>query len=1066
MSITELAIKRPSLIVVIFSVLGFLGILSYSKLNYELMPKFSIPVVSVTTIYPGASPAEVENSVTKVLEDALSNLENLDEIKSTSMEGVSSVVLMLKPNANADLAIQDAQRKINAVLSQLPEDATSPSVAKFAMDEAPVLRLGVTAKISPTELYSIVKEEIVPALSKLKGAARVSIVGGEEREIQINVDQRACDLYHISALQISQAVERGNMDFPVGKIQDDKTRSSIRLTGKFTSLDEIRNLPLGVDSKTGSLIRISDVAQVVDGVKEAKTVNRIDGKTSIGLLIQKQNDANAVELSKLVKKELALLEKTFEAQSLEFDIASDTSNFTLEAANSVMFDLGLAVFIVALVMLLFLHSVRNSLIVMVAIPASLISVFIAMYLLNFSLNLMSLLAISLVVGILVDDSIVVLENIYRHLEKGEERKLAALRGRNEIGFTAMGITLVDVVVFLPLTLVGGIISNLLAQFSIVIVLSTLMSLFVSFTLTPLLASRMAKVEKINTKKLFGKLIHSFERFLNWLTDLYSRVLQVALRRKRYVIGLTLVLVIASFTLVGKGYIGSEFVSQGDRGEFVIGLELPQDATIQQTNLVAQQVEDYLFKNPDVTHVFTSVGTTSGDYGSSSSVNNKAELNVKLVDKKNRRYAADIYAQVIKHELEEFLPGVKVTSAAVSIMGGANAPPVQMSVTGNSLDSNYAVANRLMDKLKSIPGTAEVKLSVETGNPEVQVKVDRDKMMQLGLSMDVVGMGLQTAFNGNNNSTFTENGQEYDINIIGDEFNRRSAEDISELSFVNNKGLSVKLSQFASIHESTGPSKLERKNRVPSLVVSCQVLGVSSGSVTNQMTQYLKDTPPPANVVVAFEGNAKNMGEAFGNLGFALIASILFVYLIMVALYDSYVYPFVVLFSIPVAIVGALLALALSMQPLSIFSILGMIMLIGLVAKNAILIVDFTNQLKATGMDTVRALMLSGRTRLRPILMTTLAMIFGMMPIALASGPGAEWKNGLAWVLIGGLSSSMILTLVLVPCVYLIFDIFKKQVSNKAAKVILRGKIEFENEHELIEKAEVRSVQEPVAETTE
>ncbi len=1057
MSITELAIKRPSLIVVIFSVLGFLGMLSYSKLTYELMPKFSIPVVSVTTIYAGASPAEVENSVTKPLEDALSNLENLDEIKSTSMEGVSSVVLMLKPDADANLAIQDAQRKVNAILSLLPDDASSPSISKFAFDESPIMRLGVTGKVAPTELYAIVENDIIPAISKIKGVGRVIIIGGEKREIKVNVDRQACETHNISILQINQVIQNGNMDFPVGKIENDETRSTIRLTGKYKSLEEIRNLPVTVDRETGALIRVSDVATVTDGISDALTINRIDGRTSIGIFIQKQSDANAVEMSKLVKKELELNEKAFADKGLKFSIAADTSEFTLEAANSVMVDLGLAIFIVALVMILFLHSLRNSLIVMIAIPASLISVFIAMYILGYSLNLMSLLAISLVVGILVDDSIVVLENIYRHLEKGVDRRVAALRGRNEIGFTAMGITLVDVVVFLPLTLVGGIISNLLAQFSIVIVLSTLMSLFVSFTLTPLLASRMAKVEKVDNKKFLGRIIGPFERMITWLTNKYAAILQVALRRKRYMIIGTVLTLVASFSLVGAGYIGGEFVSKGDRGEFVIRLKLPMDATLDQTTKVTQQVEEYLFANPDVTHVFSSIGTTTNDLGGNNSVNNKSEITVKLVEKEERPYTAAIYSLIIKKELEGMLPGIEVSSAAVGIMGSADAPPVQMSVTGNSLDSVFATADRLMEKMKSIPGTGEVKLSVESGNPEITVDVDRDKMVRLGLSMDVVGATMQTSFNGNDNTKFTEDGQEYNIAVIYDQFNRRDKEDLENLTFINSRGEMIRLSQFAEIKSADGPSKLERKNRVPSVTISCEVFGTSSATVTGEMTKYLEETPPPASVVVAYEGNAKNMGEAAGNMGLAMLASILFVYLIMVALYDSYVYPFVVLFSIPVAIVGALLALALSAQPLSIFSMLGMIMLIGLVAKNAILIVDFTNQLKASGMDTVRALILSGRTRLRPILMTTLAMVFGMLPIALASGPGAEWKSGLAWVLIGGLSSSMILTLVVVPCVYLIFDIFKREISNKAAKAILRGKIEFANEHELIEMAEQKSL---------
>jgi HAE1 family hydrophobic/amphiphilic exporter-1 len=1037
MSITELAIKRPSLIVVIFSVLTFLGYLSYTNLNYELMPKFSIPVVTVTTIYPGASPSEVENSVTKRIEDALSDLENLDEIKSTSMEAVSSIILRLKPNANTDIAMQNAQRKINAVLSTLPDDVQSPSLGKFSFDEMPVIRMGVTAKMPPSELYALVKDEISPTLAKLKGAAKISIVGGEERIVSINISRRQAEQYRISILQISQAVNNANLEFPTGKLSDENTQTVIKLKGKYQSLDDIRNLVVASDRVSGAKIRLSQVANVNDGTKEIKTFSRIDGKNSIGLLVQKQNDANAVVLSKLVKAELKKIEQTYSKYNLKFDIASDSSDFTLAAADAVMVDLGLAIFIVALCMLLFLHSLRNSFIVMIAIPASLISVFIAMYLLGYSLNLMTLLAISLVVGILVDDSIVVLENIYRHLEMGQDKRTAAVKGRAEIGFTALGITLVDVVVFLPLTMVGGIISNILSQFSMVVVLSTLMSLFVSFTLTPLLASRMAKLETVNKKNPFGFLLHIFESFIDGMTKNYGYVLAWSLRHKRYVILATIAIFFGSFQLVSRGYVGSEFVSQGDRAEFIIGLELPQNATLMQTNAAVLNVEEYLFKNADVTGVFSSVGTTSAGLGGTLATLNKAEVNVKLVPKEERELEAGLFAHHVKLELEKILPGVKVTSAAVSIMGNANEAPVELSVTGNSIPDNIKTVTMLADKLKAIKGTSEVKMSFEAGNPEVSVEVDRDQMAELGLSMEIVGLTMQTAFSGNTKAEYAEKGKDYDINIQYDDFNRKRERDIAELTFINNRGEVIKLSQFAKIGQSSGASKLERKNRIPTVTLTSQVLGVSSGAVVSELTEYIKETKFSPTVTIAFEGNAKNMQESFSNLAFALIASILFVYLIMVALYDSYIYPFVVLFSIPVAVVGALLALALSMQPLSIFSILGMIMLIGLVAKNAILIVDFANQLKAEGKNSVEALIESGKTRLRPILMTTLSMITGMMPIAFAHGAGAEWKSGLAWVLIGGLTSSMVLTLVVVPCVYLIIDVFKGDIKNRRAKQVTK-----------------------------
>lgn len=1037
MSITQLAIKRPSLIVVIFSVLGFLGLLSYSKLNYELMPDMSWPVVSVTTLYPGASPAEVENSVTKKVEDALASVENLDQMQSTSAEGMSVVVLILKNDADSDKAVQEAQRKINAILSTLPEEILSPSLAKFSFDEFPIMNIGVTAKMPPTELYSLVKDEIKPILSKLEGTAQVNLIGGEEREISVQVNREAAKNYGISILDVTNSVRRANMELPTGKIKSDETQALVRLRGKYKNLEELRNLVITTDPKTGSPVHLYEVASVRDASSEIKTLNRINGVNSLGLSIQKQTDANTVELSQLVKEEVKALEAQYKQYGLKFEIASDSSDFTLEAADAVVHDLMLAIFIVALVMLLFLHSVRNSLIIMISIPASLISVFIAMYMLGFTMNLMTLLAISLVVGILVDDSIVVLENIYRHLEMGKERRAAALEGRNEIGFTAMAITLVDVVVFLPLTMVGGLISNLLSQYSLVIVISTLMSLFVSFTLTPLLASRLAKVEKINPKLLTGKIVIGFERLLKWFTLKYAAILRVSLKRKRYVIIGALAILIWSFSLVGGGYIGGEFVAQGDRGEFLITLELPQDATLQQTDAVTQRVEKYLFNDKRVINVFTNVGTGSGNMGMSSNVNNKSQVTVKLVPKEERAETASIIAQRMKQDLQRMLPDVKINSATIGIVGGADDAPIQVLVSGNNVDSNFVAAERVMSILKGIKGTTEVKMSTETGNPEVVVNIDREKMAELGLTMDVVGSTLQMSFNGDDNAKFTEKGKDYTIRVNYDDFNRRNTEDVKDVYFINDKGNEIALSQFATITKGSGPSKLERKNRVPSITVNSQVLGSSAQQITTEFTEKVEKIGLPKGVTYSFEGDAKNMAEAMANLGLAILASILFVYLIMVALYDNFVYPLVVLFSIPMAVVGALLALALTLNTLNIFSMLGMIMLIGLVAKNAILIVDFANQLKAQGRDSVEALIIAGQERLRPILMTTLAMVFGMLPIALATGPGAEWKSGLAWVLIGGLTSSMFLTLVVVPCVYLIFDIFRRQISNKKAKAILK-----------------------------
>jgi len=1028
MNIAELSIKRPSLIVVIFTVMAFLGVISYFFLNYELLPKYSQPVLVVVTNYPGASPAEVENSVTKKIEDAISSLEDIDNIQSTSYEGASVVVIIFKSSANMDRALENATRKVSNMEYLLPKDVRPPIINNFSMDDIPIVRLGITAKIPSTEIYDLVKNKIKPMISTITGVSQVDLVGGEEREIRINVDNEKLKAHNLSILQVTQAVQSANMEFPTGKIKNQSQEVIIRLSGKFARLDDIRNLVLTTDPN-GSQVRLEDVAEVQDAKKETTSISRINGANSVGLMIFKQPDGNEVEISKKIKAAIFQIEKIYEPQGLKFEIANDTSDFTLDSAHAVMKDLLLAICLVALVMLVFLHSLRNSFIVLVAIPASLISVFTAMYILNFSLNIISMVAMSLVIGILVDDSIVVLENIYRHMEMGKDRRKAAIDGRNEINYTAVSITMVDVVVFLPIAIITSMISGMLRQFALVVVFATLLSLFVSFTVTPLLASRLAKREHFREGSWLSRIIGAFENFLQQFTEWYSKALLWSLKHKAVTLGAVTLLFFASLALVVSGFIGSEFVTMGDRGEVIITLELPKDATIEQTNQATLKAEQYIRSLPVVTSVFTSVGSSTSFFGGGSNAYN-SEMHIKMVQKEKRDITSEQFALAMKKKLMTMFPGIKIRSTIVSLMGTSDMDPIQIVLNGPNMDTLNKYAAKVMGEMKQVPGTYEVKLSVEAGNPEVDIQLDKDKMADLGLSTAMVGMTLQNAFSGNNDAKFRDGDNEYNINVVLDQIDRNSIDDISGLSFINNRGQTIHLNQFAIIRPSSGTTILQRYNRVPSVTVNSQVIGRPVGSVGEDVMKRVKGMKLPEEVSIIPEGDMKYQTEAFGSLGIAFLASILFVYLIMVALYDSYIYPFVVLFSIPLAIIGALLALGLTMESLTIFSILGMIMLIGLVGKNAILLVDFTNQMKAEGHATVDALVLAGKVRMRPILMTTFSMIFGMLPIALASGAGSEWKNGMAWALIGGLTSSMFLTLIIVPLVYYIFDKIKARFASK------------------------------------
>ncbi|KAA2241496.1 efflux RND transporter permease subunit [Chitinophaga agrisoli] len=1027
MSLTAISIKRPTLIVVIFSVLGLLGIVSYFSIGYELLPKMSKQIITISTTYPGAAPSEVENAVTKEIEDAISSLEKLDNIKSKSLEGLSNVIVEFKSDVDIDQAMQDAQRKVNAIASQLPEDAKDPVISKFSVDEAPIMKISVAAKTDNRALYDIVKQRIGPLLSKLNGVANVGIMGGEERQIRVNIDRRKIESFGLDAQQVLKAIEKTNLDFPAGSVKNDGSETTIRLAGKYKHAADIENTV--VQHRDGRTIFLKDVAVVIDGIKETETVSRYNANTAIGLLMYKQTDANAVEVSEQVREEIKKLEKQYAPEGLTFAIAQDSSEFTLKAAEAVNHDLILAIILVALVMLVFLHSMRNAIIVMIAIPASLVTTFIGIHLFGFTFNLMTLLALSLVVGILVDDSIVVLENIQRHMEMGKDKRQAALDGRQEIGFTAMSITLVDVVVFLPITMVDGLIADILRQFSLVVVVSTLMSLFVCFTLTPLLVSRFGKLTHPDPKKLWGRTILYIEAQINRLTASYSLLLKWSLHHKRWVLGITLALLMGSLGLVAGGFIGDEFVNMGDRGEVVVKIELPKDATIEQTNLKTQEVERYILSKPEVVNVFSSMGKNDNQFAAQGE-RHIAEISVNLVDKSKRNISTEQFSQTVKKELQERIQGAKVNISNVDIMGSTSEAPIQVVLSGSNVDQLLAYADAILQKMKTVPGTSDTKISIENDKPELSVRIDKEKMMALGLQMDQVGNVIKLAFSGNNDVQLSEGQYDYDIMVRLDAFDRSSMNDLQQLSIVNAAGGNIRLNQFATVERTIGPAKLERKDRISAVTVSSEVVGRPQGTVGKEIQTVIEKDPLPAGISIEYEGNMKEQAEAFGSMGYALVASIIFVYLIMVALYNSYIYPFVVLFSIPVAIVGALLALALNMQSLNIFSLLGIIMLIGLVAKNAILLVDYTNQLKAQGYTVMEALQESGRTRLRPILMTTIAMVIGMLPLALASGAGAEWKNGMAWALIGGLTSSMLLTLVVVPVIYLIIDKLIARFSKK------------------------------------
>jgi hydrophobic/amphiphilic exporter-1 (mainly G- bacteria), HAE1 family len=1034
-NITALSIRRPSLIIVLFAVLTFMGVAAYTTLPIELVPKFSAPVVTIITAYPGASPSEIENAVAKPIEDAISSLEGIDQIQISSNENVCFIAVEFEQSVDLDKAVQELQRKINTIQAALPKEVRTPVINKFALDELPVLRLAASANVSGTAFYDLIKNRISSEISQVKGVSQVTVLGGEQREIKININSYRLEQYGLSLLQVAQAVQMANLDFPTGKVASDDGQVRIRLAGKFNSLDEIRRLVIG-KSKFGGTIFLQDIADVQDGIREPEVLCRADAQPALGLSIRKQGDANAVEMSEAVLEKLQVLEKNYAAEGLRFQVIGNSSVFTKRSTDAVIDDLILAVILVALVMLLFLHSLRNAVIVLISIPTSIVSTFVMMQLLGYSLNMLSLLGLSLAVGILVDDAIVVIENIYRHLEMGKNRVQASYDGRQEIGFTAISITLVDVVVFLPIVFTVGLVPNLLRQFCMTVLTSTLMSLLVSFTLVPWLTSRLAKSHKFTTRTLGGRIVLGFEKMLDAISDGFVAALRWALKNKVTkfctLFG-AISLFGASLLLVTSGLIGNAFFDPGERGEFLLNVELPKDASLAQTDRITRDIEAWLGRQPDVVRTYTTVGTNNKSFGLNAPY--VAEIQVFLTPfGPKRQIPTDVYARRTKVALDETIAGAKLQTSPIDILG-LSVSPIEVMLLGPDLDSLLAASARVKSIMTGVPGCVEVTPTVEGGNPEVRIDVNRARMADYGLAMAQVGLTLQTAFSGNTDARYRDGDYEYPIRISLDAFDRRNEDNIRNLSLVNPLGSTVYLRQFADVRSGVAPTRLERRDRLPSLLLNAQVIGRPNGSVSRDIKSRLDTLPLPAGTYIKYGGDLKRQQQGLGTMSFALWTSLLLVYLIMVALYDNWVYPFVVLLSIPLSIIGAFLALALASENLTVFTGLGLLMLIGLVGKNAILVVDFANQLRDEGTPLREALLTATKMRFRPVLMTNIAMVIGLLPIAMTGGAGSAWKNGLAWAIIGGLNSSMFLSLIVVPVVYGLFDAALERLGWNRKKVV-------------------------------
>jgi hydrophobic/amphiphilic exporter-1 (mainly G- bacteria), HAE1 family len=1015
MFLTTLAIRRPLIVLIGVGTLIAFGLLAWTRLNVELFPRIDVPVVTVVTPYPGAGPDAVDTLVTQKIEDAVSSTNDIDYITSTSVEGLSTVSITFTEKASKDSA-HLVEQKVNAVRNDLPIDTKTPTVTKLDGNDSPIMQLTLGGDENLGQLHQTAEDVLKKDLEAISGVSHVELVGGLQREIQVQVDQRKLESYGLSILQVTQALSSDNLNVPAGNVAQRDKDWMIRLNTQVQSVRDLQNIL--VASAPASSVRIRDVATVVDTYKRATVLQRTNSEPAIGLMISKTSSANTVAVSSAVTKALPELQSKLpkgDSVRLVWDSAPYISDNVNDVQNSLM----LAVLLTGLVLLVFLHTFRSTVIVLLAIPTSLISTFGVMMLLGITFNFMSLMGLALTVGILVDDSIVVLENIARHLHLGEVPKEAAINGRSEIGIAAIAITLVDVVVYTPIAFMTGVIGAIFRDFGLVIASATLFSLFVSFTLTPMLASRWFH------KGLSGGIGHAagsrhpLARFARvWdagyanLETFYERVLRSSLRVRWLVVALAIGSFVGGIMLVTSGLLSTEYLPQDDSGRILLNVEMPAGTPLTATTDATLQVESRLMQVPEVDKIFTTVGQSGSRF---------SQLYVILKDKKDRRRGS----QAIADEVRAFgqdTPGMTLKSSSISSLGSGGSTAIQVRIQGDDQKVLASLATQVADIVRNTPGAVDVSDGGVVGQPEMLISIDRDRASDLGLTAGQVASVLRTGLAGSTVGSYRPEGTKgWDVNVILNPDDRARVDQLGEIPIITPRGATIRLREVAQISTVSGPTQVDRRDRQRSYTVSAGVNGRTTGAVSADIQAALDKLSVPAGYKISQGGDVKSQNDDFLQIFQALGLSLLLMYLLMALLFESMLFPLIVMLSLPLALVGAFGLLTITGNTLNIMSMIGMILLTGLVGKNAILMVDYTNHLRRQGMDRLSALLHAGPTRLRPILMTSMALILAMLPLAARLGNGGEWRAPLATTVIGGLLTSTLLTLLVIPSVYTMVD---------------------------------------------
>ncbi|EKQ57338.1 MULTISPECIES: efflux RND transporter permease subunit [unclassified Clostridium] len=1045
MSITEISVKRPAamwMAVILFIVLGIMG---YKSMGADLMPSMNIPVISIMTTYNGASAEDTKKDIVKPIEDAVSGISGVDVLNSTCGEGYGTVTITFKMSANINTAYLDVQKAVELASAKLPKAADKPILYKMDMSSIPMMIVSINGDASYEELYNqsdILKQR----LEKIPGVGNISLLGADKKQLMIKIDKATMEYYGVNIDTLMGTLQASNVNIPAGDIKQDNLDQSVRIIGQFSNIDAVRNLL--IPAGNGVNIRLGDIAKIDLEVPDATVLTRFGGNKTIAMMLGKQSDSNVVEVADSVKKELEDIKKTL-PKGTEVNILMDTTTFINSSLTQIKHNLIEGIITTAIVLYLFFRSFRSSLVVLIAIPTSLVATFFMMYQLHFTLNMLSLMGLSLVVGTLVDDSIVVIENIQRHMDMGKNPIAAAIEGRREVGMAAIAITLCDVVVFAPVSFVSGLVGQMFREFGLTIVAATMFSLIVSFTITPMLSSRLLKnksikeklvkkekfnflnrvkpkfITRINSK--FSRISSNRELTFDKLVETYRKALIWSLDNRKKVLAIVIAGIVFSVALIPMGMIKSEFIPMADQSSFTINLKLAPGSTLKQTDEKVSEVEKYLQGAKEVKNYFSLIGH-DGEATADKSI---AQIYVNLVPKGERKKSQSELASEVR-AFGKNMSGVDLNVSESSSSGGSS-KPVSIKIKGNDSDTIRDLSNEVEKLLSTVPGITDISNSTSSRSSELRVNIDSLAATQYNISTSNVGSVVRMALAGTNVGVYRSNNEENDITLKFENGQIKSAEDLKSLKITNSSGQQIPLSQVASIQKIDSAPSISREDKQDMVTVEANLQGRVLGEVTDDINAKLKALSVPSGYSIDFGGNQKQMAESFSSLGLALCASLALVYMILVVLYESFLTPFIRMMALPCAIIGSFGLLALTGQTLNLMSMIGLIMLEGLASKNGTLLIDYTNTLMKRGMNLRDALIESGATRLRPIIMTSATMIVSMLPVALSMGEGTEMKKGMAIVIIGGMVASTILSPIVLPVIYTLMADLKRVVSFKKKK---------------------------------